>query len=95
MTPEDYAVSFPDRMLGDTLPGPRRDDILAIRPELLSGVSCSELKKKDASFDYPISTGEREFLEEVGWPVPPDPGREAGGKWNLGAAFQFRVKIAF
>ena len=52
MTPEDYAVSLLDRMLRDTPPGPRRDDILAIRSELLSGASLSELKKKYDSFDY-------------------------------------------
>jgi hypothetical protein len=77
--PEDYAVSLLDRILRDTPPGPRRDGILAIRSELLSGTSFSELKMKYASFDYPLSTEERVFLERVGLPAPPDPGREAGG----------------
>ena len=70
MTPEDYAVSLLDRMLGDEPPGSRRDDILAMRSELLSGTSLSDLRNQDASVDHPLSAEERAFLEEAGWPPP-------------------------
>ena len=76
MKREEYAVALLDRMLGDKPPGSRRDDILALRSDLLSGASLSDLRCKDVSFDHPLSAEERVFLEEAGWP-PPDRGRES------------------